>query len=485
MTTKFFMTIDNEPCAAESGETLDSLNPYTQQVWAQIPAAGEADVDKAVRSAHKAFTDSWWRHDPRRRAAALTRLGAILDTRAAEYADIEAKDCGKLLSEARNVTAVSGSFLRYGASLAATVSIGTTYQGSIPGLECQVIRQPLGVIAVQVPWNNPTGVLWQEVTAALAAGNTIVVKPSEFASCSILALTETIREADIPPGVINIVSGLGPVTGAALCSHPLVRKIIFTGGGPAARLIAQQAAQRFVPLVLELGGKSAVLVFEDANLDAAVRSTAGGFTGSTGQSCTAASRVLVHRPVFDEFAAKLVGTVSSMVLGDPFDPKSQVGPLISQEQFDRVSRLVRAGIDEGAQVLCGGGRPDDPRLADCPLFFEPTVFKADPSMRIAQEEVFGPVTCLIPFDDEKEALAIANGTDYGLGAGVWTSDIHRAQRLSRELYSGTVWVNTYRVGDPGFTYGGVKESGYGRECGIEGYQEMTYAKSIRIKYEDA
>jgi aldehyde dehydrogenase (NAD+) len=485
MTEKFFMTIDNQACDAASGETLPSLNPYTQQAWAEFPAAGEADVDKAIRSAHKAFQESWWRHDARRRADALERLAGAVDGKAATLAEIEAKDCGKLLREARGVTGVTGSFLRYGAALARSVSIGEIQTSALPGLECHTVRQPFGVIAVQVPWNNPTGVFWQESTLALAAGNTIVAKPSEFASCSILALTEAIREADIPPGIINVVSGLGPVAGAALCAHPLVRKIIFTGGGPAATIIARQAAERFVPLVLELGGKSATLVFEDANLDAAARGIVGGFTGGTGQSCIANSRVLVHRPVYDEFVAKLVGAASTLVLGDPFDPNAQVGPLISTEHFERVAEKVRMAVDEGAELLCGGGRPADPALAGCPLFFEPTVFKADPSMRIAREEVFGPVAVVIPFDDEKEAVAIANDSDYGLAAGVWSSNINRIHRLTRELYAGTVWVNSYRVGDPAFPFGGVKESGYGRECGIDGYNEMTYVKSIRFMYEGA
>lgn len=485
MTEKFFMTIDNQACDAASDETLESLNPYTQQVWAEFPAAGEADVDRAIRSAHKAFQESWWRHDARRRADALERLAAVLDGKAATLAEIEAKDCGKLLREARGVTGVTGAFLRYGAALARSVSIGEIQPGALPGLECHTVRQPYGVIAVQVPWNNPTGVFWQESTLALAAGNTIVAKPSEFASCSILALNEAIAAADIPPGVINIVSGLGPVAGAALCAHPLVRKIIFTGGGPAAKIIARQAAERFVPLVLELGGKSAALVFDDANLDAAARGIVGGFTGGTGQSCIANSRVLVHRPVYDEFVAKLVDAASKLVLGDPFDPDAQVGPLISEEHFQRVAQKVQMALDEGAERLCGGGRPADPRLAGCPLFFEPTVFKADPSMRIAREEVFGPVAVVIPFDDEKEAVAIANDSDYGLAAGVWSTNINRVQRMTRELYAGTVWVNSYRVGDPAFPFGGVKESGYGRECGIDGYHEMTYVKSIRLMYEGA
>jgi aldehyde dehydrogenase (NAD+) len=482
---KFFMTIDNEDCAANSGETVESVAPYAHEIWAKVPAAGVEDVDRAVRSAYRAFQESWWRHDPRRRAQALERLADRLEVAAPRLAEIETRDCGKILREARGVASVIPAFFRYAAAMSMSSGAGEIQQGMSPSLVCHAVRQPFGVMAVQVPWNNPLGVMVQESALALAAGNAIVVKPSEFAPCSILALGEVIREAEIPPGIINIVSGLGPVTGAALCQHPLIRKIIFTGGGEAARLVAQQAATQLIPLVLELGGKSPNIVFDDANLDSAVRGVVAGFTSGTGQSCIAGSRTLVHAPIYDEFVGRLVDMTSGLVLGDPSDPATEIGPLISPAQFDRVSRLVRAGIDEGAQLLCGGGKPASPaEIASHPLFFQPTIFgRVDPSMRIAREEIFGPVTCVIPFEDEKEAISIANDTDFGLAAGVWSRDINRIQRMTRDLYAGTVWVNSYRVGDPAFPFGGVKESGYGRECGSAGFNEMSYVKSIRIAYE--
>jgi acyl-CoA reductase-like NAD-dependent aldehyde dehydrogenase len=481
---KFFMTIDNEDCGAESGETLQCLAPYEQRDWAEIPAASAVDVDKAVRSSHQAFTEGWWRHDSRKRAAALERFADALEAAGPRLAEIEMRDCGKPIREALGVTGQIPQFFRYAAGLCLSATVGEIQQGPSPALMCHTVRQPYGVMAVQVPWNNPLGVMVQEATLALAAGNAVVVKPSEFAPCSILALGEVARQAELPPGILNIVSGLGPVTGAALCDHELIRKIIFTGGGDAARTIATSAAKRFVPMILELGGKSPSIIFEDANIDNAVRSISGGFTGSTGQSCTAASRVLVHTSVYDEFVQKLVGAVKAFPLGDPSDPATAIGPLTSRQQVERVTRMVQMGVDEGAKVLCGGGRPTTPELADHPFFFEPTVFaNVDPSMRIFREEVFGPVTVVVPFETEKEALALANDTDFGLGAGVWTKDIHRAQRMTRELYAGTVWVNTYRVGDPSFPFGGVKESGYGRECGLSGFHEMSYLKSVRIAYE--
>jgi aldehyde dehydrogenase (NAD+) len=345
-------------------------------------------------------------------------------------------------------------------------------------------RLPYGVIAVQVPWNNPLGVLVQECALALGAGNALVVKPSEFNPCSVLEFGAVVRDSDIPPGIFNVVSGLGPVVGAAMCEHPLVRKIIFTGGGEAARVVARQAAERFVPLVLELGGKSPAIVFEDADLDLAARGILGGFTGSTGQSCTAASRTLVQRSVYDAFAERLVAAASAVKLGDPADMTTEMGPLTSAEHAERVKARVDAGIAEGATVLCGGTSPSgDSPVAGHPLFFLPTVFgDVTPSMRIAQDEVFGPVTCLIPFEDEKEAIAIANDTTYGLTASVWSNDVNRIHRMATELYAGTVWINGHRTGDPSYAFGGLKESGYGRENGIAGFHEMTYVKSIRFTY---
>jgi aldehyde dehydrogenase (NAD+) len=327
-------------------------------------------------------------------------------------------------------------------------------------------------------------VLVQECALALAAGNAVVVKPSEFNPCSVLEFGAVVRESEIPPGIFNVVSGLGPVVGAALCEHPLVRKIVFTGGADAARVIARQAAERFVPLVLELGGKSPAIVFDDADLDLAVRGILGGFTGSTGQSCTAASRTLVQASVYDAFTERLVAAAGALTLGDPADPGTEVGPLTSAEHAGRVAARVRAGVDEGATVLCGGGPPTSPSpVADHPLFFLPTILgDVSPSMRIAQEEVFGPVTCLIRFEDEQEALAVANDTTYGLTASIWTNDLNRVHRMATALYAGTVWVNGHRTGDPSYAFGGVKESGYGRENGLAGFHEMTYVKSIRFTF---
>jgi aldehyde dehydrogenase (NAD+) len=483
--TSFSMLIGGEARAARSGETLQSIAPFPQKAWATYPAATAEDVDEAVGSSHQAFQETWWRHDPRRRARALENLADLLEGAAPRLAEVESVDCGKPMREAQGIGGSLPGFFRYAAALCLAIRQGEIQQGVSPAMVQHTIRQPYGVIAIQVPWNNPLGVLVQECALALGAGNAVVIKPSEFNPCSVLEFASVVQQSDIPPGIFNVVSGLGPVVGAALCEHPLVRKIIFTGGAEAARTVARQAAARFVPLVLELGGKSPAIVFDDANLELAVRGILGGFTGSTGQSCTAASRTLVHAPVYDEFAERLVKAASNVVVGDPADMNTEMGPLTAAEHALRVAARVQAGVDEGAQLLYGGGRPSSPSpLADHPLFFLPTIFgEVSNSMRIAQDEVFGPVTCLIRFEDEKDALAIANETTYGLTASVWSNEINRIQRMVGELYAGTVWVNGHRSGDPSYAFGGTKESGYGRENGLAGFEEMTYIKSIRYNYQ--
>jgi aldehyde dehydrogenase (NAD+) len=485
--TPFTMTIDNEAREAGDGATLESLAPFPQTPWATYPAASAADVDEAVRSAHDAWTNSWWRHDPRKRSQALLHLADLVDSAAPRLGDIESIDCGKAMREAQGVAGAMSGFFRYAAALCLAHPTGTIQQGATPQNVQHTVRQPYGVIAVQVPWNQPLGVLVQETAMALAAGNAIVVKPSEFNPCSVLEFGTIIRESQLPPGIFNVISGLGPVAGAALCEHPLVRKIVFTGGGEAARVIARAAAERLVPLVLELGGKSPTLVFEDADLDLAASGIVAGFTGGTGQSCTAASRTLVHRPVYDAFAEKLVAAAAGVKIGDPADPTVAMGPLTSAEHHARVTARVQNAMGEGARLLHGGGRPASPSpVADHPLFFEPTIF-ADvaPSMTIFREEVFGPVTCLVPFEDEKEAIAIANDTAFGLTASMWTNDVNRISRLVGELHAGTVWVNGHRAGDPSYAFGGLGESGYGRLNGIAGYEEMSYLKSVRWAFQPA
>lgn len=478
----FHMMIGGQEREARSGETLESIAPYPQTAWATFPAATSEDVDEAVRSSHQAFMESWWRNDPKRRAWALEGLADLLDAAAPQLAKVESFDCGKPMREAQGIGGSISGFFRYAAALCVALPQGEIQQGSSPLLVQHTVRQPYGVIAIQVPWNNPLGVLVQECALALGAGNAVVIKPSEFNGCSVLEFAKVVQRSEIPPGIFNVVSGLGPVVGAALCEHPLVRKIIFTGGADAARIIARQAAERFVPLVLELGGKSPAILFDDAHLELAVRGILGGFTGSTGQSCTAASRTLVQASVYDEFAERLVAAASNVVLGDPGDMKTEMGPLTSAEHAARVTARVQAGIDEGAKLLYGGDRPTG-ALADHPLFFLPTIFgDVSNSMRIAQDEVFGPVSCLIRFEDEKDAISIANDTTYGLTASVWSNDINRIQRTVGELYAGTVWVNGHRTGDPSYAFGGMKESGYGRENGIPGFEEMTYIKSIRYTY---
>ena len=318
----------------------------------------------------------------------------------------------------------------------------------------------------------------QPVAPALAAGNTVVVKPSELAPRSILELASLFAAAGFPPGVFNVVTGLGPVVGAALCAHPRIAKLTFTGSPGAGRLVAAQAAQRLVPVTMELGGKSANIVFPDADLDAAAAAVAGGFIAAGGQSCVAGSRAVVHESIYDDMIDRLTVHAKQVRMGDPARLTTDMGPVCTPAQLARISDLVKAGLDEGARLVIGGRQSAD---LDGTLFFPPTIL-ADVSsqMRIAQEEVFGPVLCVIPFRDEDHAVQIANDTVFGLAGGVWTSDLGRAHRVARAVRAGTIWVNHYRRGDPAFPFGGYGESGYGRFSGLDGYREMTRVKSIQI-----
>jgi acyl-CoA reductase-like NAD-dependent aldehyde dehydrogenase len=355
---------------------------------------------------------------------------------------------------------------------------GDVPSGADPSVLSLTLREPYGVIGVQTPWNTPGVLMAQPVAPALAAGNTVVVKPSELAPSSILELASLFAAAGFPPGVFNVVTGLGPVVGAALCSHPRVAKLTFTGSPAAGRLVAVQAAQRLVPVTMELGGKSANIVFPDADLDSAAAAVAAGFIAAGGQSCVAGSRAVVHESIYDDMLGRLDAHAKQVRMGDPAQRTTDMGPVCTQAQFSRISNLLKAGLDEGARLVTGGRQSAD---LDGTLFFPPTIL-ADVSnqMTIAQEEVFGPVVCVIPFRDEQHAVEIANDTVFGLAGGVWTRDLDRAHRMARAVRAGTIWVNHYRRGDPAFPFGGYGESGYGRFSGIDGYREMTRVKSIQI-----
>ena len=459
------------------GRYLETTNPYTGAVNARFAEGDASDVDLAVSAARATFDTTDWARRSRERSRLLRRLADLIDDNAERLAQVESADNGKTLREECGMYSVTGGYFRYAASLAETLA-GDAPTGNDPSVLSLTQREPYGVIGVQTPWNTPGILLAQPVAPALAAGNTIVVKPSELAPSSILELASLADEAGFPPGVFNVVTGLGEVVGAALCSHRSVDKLTFTGSPAAGRLVAAQAAARLVPVTMELGGKSANLVFADADLDAAVAAVTSGFTAATGQSCVAGSRAFVHQSVFDTVLDRVVAAAKQLRLGDPALPCTEIGPVCTQAQLDRITALVAAGTAEGGRVVTGGRQPEE--LAGT-LFYPPTVFvDVTTDMTIAREEVFGPVLCMIPFHDESQAVRLANDTVYGLAAGVWTRDLNRAHRVSGALRAGTVWVNHYRRGDPAFPFGGYGQSGYGRFSGVEGYREMTRVKSIQI-----
>jgi acyl-CoA reductase-like NAD-dependent aldehyde dehydrogenase len=477
MIDDYRMYIDGAWSAAASGEYLDSVDPYRGQVWARVPRGDRADVDRAVSAAARAFEQTTWPSRAKERARLLHRLADLVEADAEHLAQVESRDNGKTIREERGATASAAGWYRFAAATAETVS-GDLPHGNDPDVLALTVREPYGVIGIQTPWNTPSVLLAQVLSMALAAGNTVVVKPSELAPCSTLEFARLVEQAGFPPGVVNVVTGMGEVVGEALCRHPLVAKLALTGGPDAGRRVAHHAAERLVPAMMELGGKSANLVFADADIGATAEALVTAFVGAGGQSCVAGSRVLAHRSVYDELVGQMSIYVAKVRLGDPQDPTTDMGPMCTREQVERVERLVAAGQAEGARLIAGGRVPAD---LSGGLFFAPTIFAdVTPDMTIAQEEIFGPVTCVIPFNTEAEAITVNNGTAYGLAAGIWTNDLDRAHRVARQLRAGTVWINHYRRGDAAFPFGGYGQSGYGRVNGIDGYREMSRVKSIQL-----
>jgi acyl-CoA reductase-like NAD-dependent aldehyde dehydrogenase len=467
---------DGEWQAPVKGSYLEVRNPYDGQLNATFAEGDEIDVDLAVTAAGRAFGTTGWAHAAQR-ARTLRRYADLIDENGERLATVESRDNGKTLAEVRRMYGAVGGYFRFAASLAETTA-GQLPSGADPNQLSMTTREPYGVVAIQTPWNTPGMLFAQPAASALAAGNTVVVKPSEFAPRSTLELAALAGEAGFPPGVLNVVTGLGPAVGAALSSHADVAQIVFIGSPTAGRVVAEQAARLLVPVIMELGGKSANIVFADADLDRAALGVVAGFTGASGQSCVAGTRILVERRIHDDFLARLVEQVEALRLGDPSAESTDLGPTCNRAQYERIERFVAMGLAEGARLVTGGRQPDE--LLGT-LFYPPTIFAdVTPQSTIVREEIFGPVACVLPFDDEAEAIALANDTKYGLAGGVWTRDLDRAHRMTRAIKAGTIWVNQYRSGDPAFPFGGYGHSGYGRFNGIEGYLQSTRTKSTQI-----
>jgi aldehyde dehydrogenase (NAD+) len=475
------MLIDGERVDAASGQWFESFNPYTGKPWALIPRGTPDDVSRAVAAARKAFKSKDWAGlTATARGKLLLKIADLIAARADELGRIETTDNGKLILEMRAQTRYLPEWFRYFAGLADKLE-GRVIPIDRPGYFNYTLEEPLGVIAAIVPWNSPLMLAGWKLAPALAAGNTFVWKPSEHSSVSALEFASIFAEAGLPPGVVNIVTGFGNEVGDALVGHPDVAKIAFTGGDATGALVYQAAAKHLKPVTMELGGKSANIVFADANLDNAVKGVVSGIFAATGQTCVAGSRALIHRSIHDEFVERFLKLARTAKMGNPLEETTQVGPITTQPQYKKVLGYIDVAKQQGATCVLGGGPAKRPELGDG-WFVEPTVFtNVTPDMRIAQEEVFGPVLSVIPFDSDDEAIAIANGSIYGLAAGVWTSNIGRALAMGRALEAGTVWINTYRVSSPLSPFGGYKRSGFGRESGLLAIREFVQEKSVWIE----
>jgi aldehyde dehydrogenase (NAD+) len=474
------MYIDGRFVDAAGGKLFESHNPYLGEPWALIPQGSADDVDRAVRAAHRAFTSGDWpRFTASQRGALLRRLGDLVTRHARDLAEIEVRDNGKLFAEMSAQTAYMAQWYHYYGGLADKIEGAV-----IPTDKADVFNftryEPLGVIAAIVPWNSPLLLTAWKLAPALAAGNTVVIKPSEYTSASVLELMKLVEEAGFPPGVVNVVTGFGGDVGTPLVEHPLVRKVAFTGSDATGQRVYEAAARGLKRVSMELGGKSPNIVFDDAELDNAVKGVVSGIFAATGQTCIAGSRLLVQESIHDEFLERLVTFARTAQMGNPMEATTQIGPVTNIPQLEKILRYIDVAKSEGAKAVLGGMRASRPECGNG-WFVEPTIFSGVRNrMRIAQEEVFGPVLAVIPFRDEDEAIAIGNDVVYGLAAGVWTQSIRRALAMSERLHAGTVWVNTYRAVSYLSPFGGYKRSGLGREGGQEMIKEYLQVKSVWI-----
>jgi acyl-CoA reductase-like NAD-dependent aldehyde dehydrogenase len=474
---QYQLVINGARVPARSGARFDTLDPYAQRPWASVPDADGSDVDAAVGAARAALAGHWGALTGFQRAALLRKLGDLIARDAERLARLETRDSGKLLREMSGQLAYIPQWFYYYSGLADKLE-GAAIPSDKPNFFAYTRHEPVGVVAAIVPWNSPLLLLTWKLAPALAAGCTFVVKPSDHTPVTALELAALIEEAGFPPGVVNVVTGFGPVVGKALAGHPDVDKIAFTGSTATGISVAHAAADRLAGVTLELGGKSAQLVFPDADLDAAANGVIAGVFAASGQTCMAGSRLLVHRSVHDDLVARIVDRAESIKLGDPSEPSTEMGPLANAPQFTKVSGMLATAIADGAKIVTGGG--PDPDLGG--FFVRPTVLTGvTPTTEIVCEEVFGPVLAVLPFDTEEEAVALANSSRYGLAGAVWTKDIHRGHRIAHQLRAGTVWINAYRTVGPNVPFGGYKHSGIGRENGIEAIYEYTETKSIWVE----
>ncbi len=474
---EYQLFIDGAWRESASGGTIDVANPATGELLARVAAGNATDVGRAVAAAGKAFA-RWGRSSPAERQRTLLEVAARIERRARDFALLETRNVGKPIRETKHIDIPAAiDHFRYFAGVLRHLQGHT--QAINPSVLHFTLREPLGVVAAIVPWNYPLLLAAWKIAPALAAGNTVVVKPAEQTPLTMLELAEELKDV-LPPGVFNVVTGYGPDAGAPLARHPGVRKVAFTGETATGRLILQYAAENIIPATLELGGKSPHIVFPDADFDRAIEGVMMGICQNQGAICYAGSRLFLHEDIHDRFLERLAAKVGALKVGDPASEETQVGALVSKEQLDKVLSYIEIGKKEGAALVCGGERPADPSLSRG-LFVTPAVFDGvRNAMRIAQEEIFGPVLSVIPWKDEKAMIAEANGVAYGLAAGLWTRDLAAAVRTARALQAGTVWINTYGYVYAGAPFGGYKQSGFGRETAFETLSHYTQSKSVFI-----
>jgi aldehyde dehydrogenase (NAD+) len=474
--------VAGRPAPARSGRRFTSINPTTGQAWGTFADSGADDVDLAVRAAHTALAGDWGALSATRRGRLLMMWGEKIAANADAIARMESAQNGKLLAEMKAQANIVKEWLYYCGGLADKI------EGRVIPLERRsvlnyTLREPIGVVGVIVPWNSPTFLTIMSCAPALAAGNTIVLKPSEVTSASAFELVRLAEEAGIPPGVLNVVTGARE-TGDALVDHELVATICFTGSDGAGRAIAARAGARLASCTLELGGKSPNIVFEDALVDNAVVGLLSGIFAAAGQTCVAGSRAYVHESIYPQVVERLVRRAKTIRLGDPLSPESQMGPAATAAQLQKNESMVAKALQGGAELLCGGRRASVAGLEQG-YFFEPTILhKLSTGNPILQEEVFGPVLAITPFHDDDEVVALANGTKFGLAAGVWTRDLRRAHTMARRLQAGTVWINTYRAMAFNSPFGGFKSSGIGRVNGMESVDQFLQTKSVWCETSD-
>ncbi|MDX8450005.1 aldehyde dehydrogenase [Mesorhizobium captivum] len=465
----------------EPSATFASVDPSTGAPWAKMPAASEADVDRAVEAAHRALRSGPWRTmTASARGKLLVRLGDLVAANAGRLAELETRETGKIIRETRAQIAYVGDYYRYYGGLA------DKHEGAhVPidkaDLDVTIRREPIGVVAAVVPWNSQLFLSAVKLGPALAAGCTVVLKASEDGPAPLLAFAELVSEAGFPAGAVNILTGFGQDCGRRLTSHPLVSRVAFTGGPATARAIVRNTAENLAYTTLELGGKSPVVVFADADLDSAANAVVAGIFAATGQSCVAGSRLLIERSVRQEFLDRLKRKAETIRIGDPQDPATEMGPLATQRQRDRIETIVAESLAAGGKLITGGKRPD----SGAGFYYAPTIIDAGASdLACVREELFGPVLSVLAFDTEAEALALANDTPFGLASGVFTSNLGKAHRMARDIHAGVVWVNTYRAVSPLVPFGGYGLSGLGREGGLDAIRDYTRSKSVWIKTSD-